>query len=54
MKPNRLFLSALAAVLVAGTVHAQDWAKARLEKSPRHIEWITVKHGDREAKCSIA
>jgi carboxymethylenebutenolidase len=26
---------------------AQEWAKASLEKSPRHQEWIAVKHGDR-------
>jgi carboxymethylenebutenolidase len=41
-------------LLSAATIPAQEWAKARLEKSPRHIEWVTVKHGDREVKCSIA
>ncbi|HSU54102.1 MAG TPA: dienelactone hydrolase family protein [Candidatus Dormibacteraeota bacterium] len=46
----------LCSVLVASvfTSAAQDWAKARLEKSPRHIEWVKVKHGDREVNCSIA
>ncbi len=44
-----------AAILsVASCVSAQDWAKARLEKSPRHIEWVTVKNGNREVKCTIA
>jgi carboxymethylenebutenolidase len=33
---------------------AQDWAKARLDKSPRHIEWVKVKNGSREIKSSIA
>jgi carboxymethylenebutenolidase len=33
---------------------AQDWAKARLDKSPRHLEWVKVKHGDREVNCFIA
>jgi len=33
---------------------AQDWAKAKLEKSPRHLEWVKVKHGDREVNCFIA
>ncbi len=33
---------------------AQDWAKARLEKSPRHLEWVKVKHGDREVNCFVA
>lgn len=31
----------------------QDWAKARLEKSPRHGEWITVRHGQRDVKCFV-
>ena len=48
----------LCAVLVASlttlTATAQDWAKARLEKSPRHLEWVKVKHGDREVNCFIA
>src|SRR5260370_4416570 len=33
---------------------AQDWAKARLEKSPRHLEWVKVKHCNREVNCFIA
>lgn len=33
---------------------AQDWAKARLEKSPRHLEWVKVKHGAREVNCFVA
>jgi len=33
---------------------AQDAAKARLYKSPRHLEWVKVKHGDREVNCFIA
>jgi len=33
---------------------AQDWAKAKLEKSPRHLEWVKVKHGNREVNCFIA
>jgi carboxymethylenebutenolidase len=36
-----------------GVVQAQDWAKPRLEKSPRHNEWIKVKQGDREVSCYI-
>ena len=27
--------------------HAQDWAKQRLEKSPRHQEWVDIKYGNR-------
>jgi carboxymethylenebutenolidase len=33
---------------------AQDWAKSRLEKSPRHLEWVKVKQGNREVNCFIA
>src|SRR5205085_7491198 len=40
--------------LLAASAAAQDWAKARLEKSPRHIEWVTVKNGARSIKSSIA
>jgi carboxymethylenebutenolidase len=39
--------------LMTLSLSAQDWAKARLEKSPRHGEWVAVKHGDREVKCFI-
>jgi carboxymethylenebutenolidase len=50
---NRLLLSLAVLVAAALPASAQDWAKARLEKSPRHLEWVTVKHGDREVKCFI-
>jgi carboxymethylenebutenolidase len=43
----------LAALLAAVTASAQDWAKARLDKSPRHLEWITVKHDGREVGCYV-
>jgi len=39
-----------AAVLVAS---AQDWAKASLEKSPRHAEWVTLKHDNRSLQAFI-
>src|SRR5207302_10267096 len=32
---------------------AQDWAKAALAKSPRHGEWVTVKHGDRAVETFV-
>jgi len=35
-------------------LNAQDWAKPRLEKSPRHLEWVKVKNGTREVSCFIA
>ena len=33
---------------------AQDWAKQNLEKSPRHREWVTVKHDGRSVETFIA
>ncbi len=44
----------MAALLAAFTSSGQDWAKARLDKSPRHLEWIKVKHGTREVNCFVA
>ncbi len=41
-------------LLVAGVCRAQDWARKRLENSPRHLEWAKVKHGTREVTCFLA
>jgi carboxymethylenebutenolidase len=41
-----IFLSAQAAF-------AQDWARARLEKSSRHREWVTVKHDGRPVETFV-
>src|SRR5438045_6534418 len=51
---NRFVLALAAGLSAAAAAPAQDWAKARLEKSPRHGEWVKVKHGDREVNCFIA
>lgn len=42
-------LAALAALtlLPAGAASAQEWAKQRADKSPRHQEWADVKSGNR-------
>ncbi len=51
----KTLITALAFIAIAAvSVPAQDWAKARLEKSPRHLEWVKVKHGDREVNSFIA
>lgn len=36
---------------LASPVVAQDFAKERLNNSPRHHEWVAVKHGDRTVHC---
>lgn len=51
---NRTLWVVSAAVLAACTGAAQDWAKARLDKSPRHLEWVKIKQGDRRVNCFIA
>jgi len=38
---------------LAQTAAAQDWARARLEKSPRHREWATLKHDGRALETFI-
>ncbi|HEV2385763.1 MAG TPA: dienelactone hydrolase family protein [Candidatus Acidoferrales bacterium] len=40
-------------LLMAAPVLAQDWAKQRLGQSPRHQEWVTVKHGDRSVETFV-
>lgn len=51
---KRITLALAALGLAADRASAQEWAKARLEKSPRHLEFIDVKHGERDVKCFIA
>ncbi|MDB6018547.1 MAG: Dienelactone hydrolase-related enzyme [Pedosphaera sp.] len=50
---KRLMLLLVAGWLAGHTVSAQDWAKARLDKSPRHGEWVKVKQGQREVESFI-
>jgi carboxymethylenebutenolidase len=44
---------ALIFALSALTVAGQDWARQRLEKSPRHREWVTVKHDGRAVETFV-
>ena len=34
-------------------VHGQDWAKARLDASPRHHEYVQLKRGDRTIQAFV-
>lgn len=43
-----------AALLFPAVAEAQEWAKKRLENSPRHLQWVAVKHGNRTVNCFIA
>lgn len=49
---KRIFL-ALLILAVTQTVSAQDWAKDKLAKSPRHQEWVTVKHDGRSVETFV-
>lgn len=37
----------------ADAAETQEWAKARLAKSPRHQEWVKVKNGAREVSSFV-
>src|SRR5438270_2256385 len=37
----------------SSSLSAQDWAKAALEKSPRHREYVPLKHGDRTVQAFV-
>ncbi len=55
MKLSRNRAVSFAAMLfwIAIPAAAQDWARASLEKSPRHQEWVAVKHGDRTVHAFV-
>jgi carboxymethylenebutenolidase len=44
---------ALGLIFAAQSLLAQDWAKARLNNSPRHGEWVEIKSGDRTIKAFV-
>jgi carboxymethylenebutenolidase len=33
---------------------AQDWAKEKVNASPRHLEWVDLKHGNKTVKAFVA
>lgn len=49
-----LNVTILSLSIISGPIaQAQDWAKERLNKSPRHGEWVDLKHGDRTVKAFV-
>jgi carboxymethylenebutenolidase len=46
---------AISLVLLFGLAlgHSQDWAKKNLEKSPRHGEWVQIKHDNRTVQSFV-
>jgi len=53
MKRTTLILNLIFILLSAQFVSAQDWARERVEKSPRHREWVTVKHDGRSVETFV-
>ncbi|WP_183813086.1 dienelactone hydrolase family protein [Tunturibacter empetritectus] len=49
----KLVVAALLLPLATGAMQAQDWAKTRLEASPRHHEYVPLKHGDRTVQAFV-
>jgi carboxymethylenebutenolidase len=49
----KLAVAAMLFSVAAAPVYAQDWAKTRLEASPRHHEYVPLKHGDRTVQAFV-
>ena len=50
---RRFFMFCFLGFFAVSLASAQDWAKARLDKSPRHQEWVKVVHGGRTVQCFV-
>src|SRR5712671_5501380 len=47
------YISLILLLVTAQAASAQDWAKAKLEKSPRHREWVSAKHDGRSVETFV-
>ena len=47
------FVALLVGQIAAGQEWSQPWARERIAKSPRHSEWVTVKHDGRNVDTLI-
>ncbi len=50
---RRIAIAVMAAMACVSLGQAQEWAKERLEKSPRHQEWVDIKYGNRTVQAFI-
>jgi carboxymethylenebutenolidase len=54
MKRRSLVLKLVLVLLCCAPVlSAQDWAQAKVDKSPRHREWVVVKHDGRSVQTFV-
>jgi carboxymethylenebutenolidase len=51
--PALALAAALVIPLASTPSPAQDWAKARLDVSPRHHEYVSIKHGKRTVQAFV-
>jgi carboxymethylenebutenolidase len=52
-RSSKLILLPLVLLFTLSSAFAQDWARTRLEQSPRHREWVTLKHDGRALQAYI-
>jgi len=50
---RRTFAIALVLLFCLSFGFSQEWAKQNLEKSPRHSEWVPLKHGNRTVQAFV-
>ena len=53
MKGRPLVFSMVLVLFCASLIQAQDWARAKVDQSPRHREWVTVKHDGRSVQTFV-
>jgi carboxymethylenebutenolidase len=54
MKGRSLILNLVLVLLCVPILSsAQDWARAKVDKSPRHREWVTVRHDGRSVQTYV-
>ncbi|HEV8422599.1 MAG TPA: dienelactone hydrolase family protein, partial [Chthoniobacterales bacterium] len=54
MNRPSLVIAVLLLSLGAESLFAQQWAQAKLNQSPRHHQWVDLKHDDRTVKAFVA
>ena len=53
LRMRRTLATALVLLFCLSFGFSQEWAKQNLEKSPRHSEWVPLKHGDRTVQAFV-
>lgn len=53
MKGRSLVFSVVLVLFCASILSAQDWARAKVDKSPRHREWVKIKHDGRSVQTFV-